>query len=94
MLRPPQIVDRVRTTATQINHAFQSPRPSCKATAPASQDDPYLQQPRLDGAQSDQLVFFRGHRSLQMRCSPIPEPEPPPSPWALKLMFPPAQDGK
>ena len=70
MRRPPQIVDRVRTTATQINHAFQSPRPSCKATAPASQDNPYLQQPRLDGAKSDQLVFFRGHRSLQMRCSP------------------------
>ena len=82
MLRLPQIVDRVRTTATQINHAFQNPRPSCKATAPASQDNPYLQQPRLDGAKSDQLVFFRATD----RCKCVaaryqsPSPLPPPGP--------------
>ena len=53
------------TTAIKIHHAFQNPSPSSKAAAKAAQDDPCLQQPRLDGAKSDQLFFYGGHSSAQ-----------------------------
>ena len=47
-----------QTAAIKINHAFQSPRPSSKATAQAAQDKPCLQQPRLCGAKSDELFHI------------------------------------
>ena len=85
---PPTSPERraCETTAIKINHAFQHPSPSSKAAAQAAQDDPCLQQPRLDGAKSDQLFFYRGHSSAQTRCNPGPQgarpraPCPPPGP--------------
>ena len=76
------------TKATQINHAFENPKPSHKATAPAAKDNPYLQQPRMDDAKSDQLFRFGGHSSLQMRCNSMPEPEPPPLPLGPQIDVP------
>ena len=57
---PPTSPERraCETTAIKIHHAFQNPSPSSKASAQAAQDDPCLQQPRLDGAKSDQLFFI------------------------------------
>ena len=66
------------TTAIKINHAFQNPSPSIKATAQAAQDDPCLQQPKLDGAKSDQLFCcFRGHRSVPQAATSGPSSSPP-----------------
>ena len=64
---PPTSSERraCETTAVNIIHAFQHPSPSSKAAAQAAQDDPCLQQPRLDGAKSDQLFFYRGHSSFK-----------------------------
>ena len=71
----------------QPNPAFQNPSPSSKASAQAAQDDPAssspaqddscLQQPRLDGARSDQLFFFRGHSSAPQGISGRQAPSPP-----------------
>ena len=55
-------------------------------------NDPCLQQPRLDGAKSDQLFFYGGHSSFKSRATGHPSSGPHPSPWALKLMLPPGQE--
>ena len=91
---PPTSSERraCETTAVKLIPAFQNTSPSNKATAQAAQDDPCLQQPRLDAAQSDQLFFFRSHSSIKSRATARPSLRSLPSPWALNLMLPPAQE--
>ena len=51
----------------QVQAARQQPKQArtTHASSSPAQDDPCLQQPRLDGAKSDQLFFYRGHSSPQ-----------------------------
>ena len=76
------------TTATQVNHDFQNLRTSRKATAPAAQDNSYPRHHKMGGAKSNQLFFFGGHSSLQMRVNSMPEPEPPPLPLGPQIDVP------
>ena len=107
--RPPQSVERVRLQpskstmpfkmqAQAARHQPKQPRMTHASCSP-SQEDSCLQQPRLDGAKSDQLFFYRGHSSAQQGSTGLFRPANPRaphapfwSPWALKLMLPPAQE--
>ena len=73
--RPLQSVERVRLQGSKptmpfkiqaqaARHQPKQPRITHASISPA-QDDSCLQQPRLDGAASGQLIFFRGHSSAQ-----------------------------
>ena len=74
--RPLQSVERVRRKTSKSSVPFktlsQTARPSNPKQPVISpgRDDSCLQQPRLDGAKSDQLFFYRGHSSLQTRFNP------------------------
>ena len=110
--RPLQSVPRVRLQPSKSTMPFniqalaarQQPKQPWMTHASSSpaQDDSCLQQPRLDGAKSDQLFFYRGHSSVQQgstgrhRAFQAGKPRAPTCPllppWALKLMLPPAQE--
>ena len=72
------------------------------ASSSPAQDDSCLQQPRLDGAKSDQLFFYRGHSWPQQGSTGVHrglqagKPRAPTCsllpPWALKLMLPPVPE--
>ena len=84
-----------RMEAQSARHQPKQPRTTQASSSPG-QDDSCLQQPRLDGARSDQLFFFRGHRSVPQdatgRHSPAnlepshaPFCPPGPSDWRSRL---------
>ena len=68
---PPTSSERraCETTAIKISMLFNIQAQAARQQQ-AAQDDPCLQQPRLDGAKSDQLFFYRGHSSPQSRPKP------------------------
>ena len=100
--RPLQSVERVRLQPSKSTMPFNIQAPAARhqpkqpwmthASSSPAQDDSCLQQPRLDGAKSDQLFFYRGHSCVQQGISRRQTLSSPPSPWALNLMLPPAQE--
>ena len=90
--RPFQSVDRVRLQPSKSTMLF-------NIQAQAARQQP--KQPRMTHACSSpgwmlqSLInnsSYRGHSWTKSRATARPSPSPPTSPWALKLMLPPAQE--
>ena len=66
--RPLQSVERVRLQPSKSTMLFNIQAQAARQQQ-AAQDDPCLQQPRLDGAKSDQLFFI----GATARCKQVPQ---------------------